>query len=280
MFKWTLLMALTLSISLVAFMSGATTPSLPANDRVSTSMSNMRLVAFTLDAFRREHGAVPFADGQLRPFTEVLAVLEPAVAVRSAALDGWGRPILFRANADNYQLISFGSDGQPERDYANEPLYSWRHQPIIEASREGADLVLVDGRFVQRPFGDRKAAFLTVNAMNSIFVACESYAVDNNQYPSSGPGLVPVTALTPHLVPIYLASLPDADGWGRPMLASSDDRSITLVSFGSDGILDMPSGLGGACGLEGYGGGPSAAAGADIIQACGHFTHWVAGTEP
>lgn len=279
-----LLIALTLAVSVLAAAGVAGMPSIATNDRVATTMSTMRLAAFSIEAYQREHGALPAADGQLKPFAELLATLQPSVALRSAAVDAWGHAILYRSNANiyatTYQLISLGADGIADTDYSNDPPYPSRTQPIRETANVNSDLILVDGRFTQRPFGSLKPAFLTVNAMNSIFLACESYAVDNNQYPGTGPGLVPVTALKQHLVPIYLASLPDADGWGRPLLASSDRTAVTLVSYGADGILDTNYSLTGLCGLIGNGAGPSAAPGADIIQACGDFTHWVAGTEP
>jgi len=201
-------------------------------------------------------------------------------AGRSAWLDGWGRPLRVRAVRGVHQVISFGADGAADTDYDAALLYAARWWRITDASEPGADLVLVDGRFVKRPFGDRRREFETVNAMNAIYVAAASYAVDANHYPGETSGLQPVAALEAELVPVYIRDLPRVDGWGRALLYSSSGQRFQLVSYGTDGAPDIFWYDQMTCDRGWVDPGPSPVDGGDIIQMCGEFAYWSRGLEP
>jgi len=51
---------------------------------------------------------------------------------------------------------------------------------------------------------------------------------------------VEVVWLTSSVQPIYIRTLPLADGWGRPFLFWSDGEHYRIASFGSDGVQDHP----------------------------------------
>ncbi len=279
MSKLTLSVLVALSILALVVVGGGATRTNLRLEPVAQTMSSMRLAGFALEAYRRERGTYPLADGEIRSLAEIVMALDPSLAARSAVIDAWGHPILFRAKPSVYQLISKGSDGQADVEYADQLLYPGRKQQIADATRDGADSIMVDGRFLQRPFGDKAAAFATVNAINSIVTAAESYAVDYNFYPNTGGTWAPVAVLEPHLVPIYLQKLPELDGWNRSLRVVSDGTSLTLASYGADGTPDIPYYSDLPCGVWDDAG-PSAAPGADIVHSCGRFTNWVAGTEP
>jgi hypothetical protein len=253
--------------------------SLPKKDFVVLAMREMRVVSSLLEDQRRVQGTYPAADGEFHPLREVLT---PGVGGRAPLTvnDVWGHPIWYRANSDTHQLISYGPDGIPDEDYAQQRLHSGRYAPIVEPPVPTGDLVLIGGRFVRRPFSGRFREMATINAINAIFIAAASFAVDYNHYPGSTSSFSPVTELIPELVPVYLAELPTLDGWGRPLLYSNVHGSLWLVSLGEDGQPDHQYYPELTCGLQLFGEGPSGDDGGDAVQACGEFRYWPRGSEP
>ncbi len=247
-------------------------------DSVTLAMREMRVISTLLDDQRRIQGTYPRADGTLHPLREVLT---PGVAWRAPVTvnDFWGHPIWYRANGETYQLISYGSDGIPDEDYAQQGLYSGRHAPIVESPASTGDLVLSGGRFVRRSFTGRAREIATINSINAIYQAAASFAVDYNHYPGSTSSFSPVTELMTELVPIYISDLPTLDGWGRPLLYSNIRGMLRLVSFGEDGQPDRQYYPDAVCGIDDPDG-PSTKEGGDTVQACGVFTNWPRGTEP
>jgi hypothetical protein len=63
-----------------------------------------------LETYRQEHGVYPKA----------LAEAVPATAdqrdVWLAAFDGYGHPLHFSSNGDEFSIVSYGKDGAPDRD--------------------------------------------------------------------------------------------------------------------------------------------------------------------
>lgn len=252
----------------------------PVDDRVQRTMTTMRLIGTQIEDIHRNTGALPAADGELRPVGVVLGSDPEAAARRAAYSDGWGRPFRYRANAQTYQVISYGSDGRPDRSHSNQRLLPGRFAEVLDASTVSADLVLVDGRFTQRPFGSRTAEFETINAINRLFMAAASFAVDNNRYPGSTTGFVPVSELAADLVPVYMQDFPTHDGWGRPLQYFAGASSFVLASFGADGQPDRTYYPDLVCGMPLYEEGPSRTDGGDVMQFCGRFAYWPKGTEP
>lgn len=258
----------------------ASEPSLLSDRKVAESMLDMRLMGALLEAYRLEFGTYPADDGQLRSLKAVLK-REPEVYRQQVKdNDAWGTPLQYRANEGSYQLISFGADRHPERRYEMQPIRPGQFSEITEAGDETSDLVLIDGRFVQRPFSGQDPAFITINAMNRIFVAAAAFAVDNNRFPGDTSDFVPVAELASDLVPVFAAEVPDQDGWGKPLLYFSNGASFVLASFGADAEPDRTYYPDLACGLPWYDAGPGPGDAADIVQANGQFAHWPKGTEP
>jgi len=240
------------------------------------AMREMRILSMILEDQRRLLGVYPAADGE---FHRLRDVLEPGAAGRVTLIfkDVWGHPIWYRANAEVHQLVSYGSDGIPDEDYAAQRLHAWPHAPIVESPTSGGDLVLLGGRFVRRPFAGLAREMATINAINAIFAAAAPYAVDYYHYPGSASSFSSVTELIPEMVPVYIQDLPALDGWGRQILYANVRGSFWLVSFGEDGLPDRQYLLDLPCGLED---GPSIEPGGDVVQTCGVLRHWPRGTEP
>ena len=79
---------------------------------------------------------------------------------------------------------------------------------------------------------DRGKQKRTMADLRSIGTAVESYAVDANVYP------VAATAAALKLVvePVYIKTMPTADGWSNTFAVDSITTQYTLSSNGKDGI--------------------------------------------
>jgi len=78
---------------------------------------------------------------------------------------------------------------------------------------------------------DRGKQKRTMADMRSVGTAVESYAVDNNVYPvaTDAPTLAGLVA------PIYIKTMPQADGWAHALQVTSATTDYTLYSQGKDG---------------------------------------------
>ena len=81
---------------------------------------------------------------------------------------------------------------------------------------------------------DRGKQKRTMADLRSIGTAVESYAVDNNVYPTA----TDAAALTTSVQPIYIKSMPAADGWSNTFTVNSATSTYTLASLGKDGTAN------------------------------------------
>ncbi len=155
--------------------------------------------------------------------------------------DGWGNEFRARSSEVGYEIRSAGSDGIFE-DSAPEEDVKGLHR----------DIVLINGKFVQipepslilptptpTPSIDIEKARATLNNMREIMVACETYGVDNGEYPSAK-GVEELARLAPD----YIGVLPTTDFWGNTIEVFSSPNGYEIRSFGRDGKRDTapPSG--------------------------------------
>ena len=78
---------------------------------------------------------------------------------------------------------------------------------------------------------DRGKQKRTMADMRSIGTAVESYAVDNNVYPQATTAAVLQTLVQP----IYIKSMPTADGWSNTFVVAAVTTEYTISSNGKDG---------------------------------------------
>ena len=78
---------------------------------------------------------------------------------------------------------------------------------------------------------DRGKQKRTMADMRSIGTAVESYAVDNNVYPVA----VLASTLSGIVAPIYIKTMPTADGWNNTFQVASATTQYTIYSQGKDG---------------------------------------------
>ena len=71
----------------------------------------------------------------------------------------------------------------------------------------------------------------TMSDIRTIGSAIEAYSVDNSYYPTAA-SLAAVQAI---LEPLFVRTMPMADGWSNPLQADSTPTSYTILSPGKDG---------------------------------------------
>jgi type II secretion system protein G len=118
----------------------------------------------------------------------------------------------------------------------------------------------------------------TMSDMRALATAIESYAVDNNVYPSAtacATGLYTTTSVTlttssfSNLSPTYIAQAPKRDGWGTFLAYGSDDKgnNYVIASGGRDKTI-----VSSVCGT-------TTNFNNDIYYANGTFIQWPEGTQ-
>jgi general secretion pathway protein G len=112
---------------------------------------------------------------------------------------------------------------------------------------------------------DRGKQKRTMADMRSIGTAVESYAIDNNIYPTSAG----ITNLAQDVQPLYIKILPQNDGWGSTFQYQVDatGSQYTVISYAKNGSSD------------GYTGGQTGTFNADIYFVNGQFTQWPEGAQ-
>ena len=81
---------------------------------------------------------------------------------------------------------------------------------------------------------DRGKQKRTMADLRSIGTAVESYAVDNNVYPVAATAATLQTTVQP----LYIKSMPTADGWANTFQVDSVTTQYTLFSQGKDGATN------------------------------------------
>lgn len=107
--------------------------------RQKRTMADMRTIALAVNAYATDFAIVPQLSGAaitLRPY------LEPTYLKVLPVLDGWRRDFLYRGQALQYTLVSYGGDGVAQAGPYQGPTTSY-----------AADIAMVNGVFVQWPEG-------------------------------------------------------------------------------------------------------------------------------
>lgn len=106
----------------------------------------------------------------------------------------------------------------------------------------------------------------TMMDLHSIAEATEAYGVDHANYPRGVPDWA---TLRPLITPFFIRDPPNADGWAKPWVTSTDANGsgYTLVSLGKDGVQGA------------WTGGMTNRFECDIVFATGQFFQWPQGTQ-
>ncbi len=115
---------------------------------------------------------------------------------------------------------------------------------------------------------DRGKQKRTMADMRSLGTSIESYAVDNNFYPK-GMASIAAAALSTHVSPIYIKTVPTTDGWNNAWDCDSTGTGsqYTITSPAKDGTQGTQTG------------GQTQDFNCDILFANGQFFQWPQGTQ-
>ena len=115
---------------------------------------------------------------------------------------------------------------------------------------------------------DRGKQKRTMADMRSLGTSIESYAVDNNFYPK-GMASIAAAALSTHVSPIYIKTVPTTDGWNNAWDcdSSATGAQYTITSPAKDGTQGTQTG------------GQTQDFTCDILFANGQFFQWPQGTQ-
>jgi type II secretion system protein G len=115
---------------------------------------------------------------------------------------------------------------------------------------------------------DRGKQKRTMADMRSIGTAVESYAVDNNFYPK-GLANAAAAAISTHVSPIYIKTVPTTDGWNNTwdMDSTAAGTQYTITSGAKDATQGAQTG------------GQTTDFNCDILFANGQFFQWPQGTQ-
>lgn len=106
----------------------------------SRTMSDMRSISQAMQTYAQDSSYfLPtgrISSAELRPY------LQPTYVEIVPAIDGWQEPIYYEANHRTYTIVSLGANRTEDTPYAFGPT-----------NISAADIVLVDGTFVQWPEG-------------------------------------------------------------------------------------------------------------------------------
>ncbi len=113
--------------------------------RQSSTVADMRTIGNALEHYAVDHLSYPTAPG----IETLRRDLVPDYVKKQPVRDGWGHLFVFEVDeqGSSYTLRSLGKDGTQQE------------AELVEVTRDfAADIVLVDGVFVQKPAGGRNAA--------------------------------------------------------------------------------------------------------------------------
>lgn len=212
----------------------------------------------------------------VRPVPEFSSLAGPVRGLRIPSKDPWGRAYRLAATQEHLVVLSVGPDGISDLEYgADDAAVDAAADKLVHGSASVRDdIVWIDGRTYG--FDAERGSKVAMSMLRSLATAVESYAVDNNAYPSSDGRLVPIDAVTAMLEPVYIKTAPRTDPWGFPFLFVSDGKHYLIVSHGSDGTLEETYTLDGFILGAGKtrGRGPVPRPEDDLVFCDGSFAQW------
>ena len=137
------LIELLVVVAIIGIMVAIAVPALRSaieRARQRRTIAEMRSLATAVSSYGVDFGVVPQlswgAASELRPY------LEPTFVRQVPAVDGWQRVFMYEGTGQGYTISSYGGDGAAQSPLTPGPTTSF-----------AADIVLVDGVFVQWPDG-------------------------------------------------------------------------------------------------------------------------------
>ena len=116
------------------------------------AMGDLRSIGTASEEYAIDYNLYPGPVTPIAPVETIDSVLSPVYIQHMPRTDPWGNAYLFWSDATSYAIISLGSDGSSDHDYATWGRAEFRAFNPGQTAVPGRDLVFVDGQFVQWPF--------------------------------------------------------------------------------------------------------------------------------
>jgi hypothetical protein len=100
-----------------------------------------------------DYNRYPGSASAFSPVTELIPELVPIYIPDLPTVDGWGRPLLYSNIRGMLHLVSFGEDGQPDRQYYPDTACGIDYPGDGPSSKEGGDTVQACGIITNWPRG-------------------------------------------------------------------------------------------------------------------------------
>jgi len=120
-------------------------------DLLARAMADLRSLGTAVESYAIDNNVYPGPVAPIAPVETIETDLSPVYIRAMPKIDPWTDAYLYWSDATGYAIVSLGSDGIPDDDYA-----AWGREEF-QAFHPGAtavpgrDIVFVDGAFVQWP---------------------------------------------------------------------------------------------------------------------------------
>lgn len=115
------------------------------------AMADLRSLGTAIESFAVDSNRYPSTEGRLVPIDAVSGSIEPIYIRLAPRIDPWGFPYLYASDGKHYLVVTHGSDGVLERNYAIDAVFlpegGLRGGGPVAHSHQ--DLVFSDGSFWQ-----------------------------------------------------------------------------------------------------------------------------------
>ena len=120
-------------------------------DRIRTTMADMRTLATATEAYAVDWGHYPMLGHGLQTAMRLDSLLSPVYIRQTPVRDGFGSSFLVKSTAREYFIVSPGIDGQPQHYYDSMTADDLSH--LGNAYSEAADdLIYTNGHFAAYPW--------------------------------------------------------------------------------------------------------------------------------
>jgi len=128
------LIELMVVLSIIAMLAALVVPRLFKNvdkSKIQTTKAQISALEGALDAYRLDVGSYPTTDQGLQALRVKPTGVEHwdgPYLPKELPLDAWGHAYVYKSPSDHgdYEIVSYGADGQPGGDGVNADIVSWK----------------------------------------------------------------------------------------------------------------------------------------------------------
>ena len=125
-------------------------PSIPSS-KMKRTLADMRSIGTAVELYAIDENVYPEQSRDLLPVELITPTLQPLYIKVLPVLDGWGQPLLYWSDSQQYIIISPGADYRIEPGYLLEEVLGKSGDFSGAFTDKNTDIVFVNGQFVQWP---------------------------------------------------------------------------------------------------------------------------------